>query len=176
MQKRQKGFTLIELLVVIAIIGLLSTLAVVALTSARAKARDAKRISDVKQVQTALELYYADKGGDYPPTQAALGEPTTAAVLCSLGFTGSSSTTKCASTDTTFMGKVPRDASMKSDDAATACTATGLPTGKTACDYSLETATDKKSYKIYFVLEGDSGELKKGFNCATQNGMANACQ
>lgn len=63
--KKQKGFTLIELLVVIAIIGLLSTLAVVALNNAREKSRDAKRISDIKQVQTALELYYNDENG-YP--------------------------------------------------------------------------------------------------------------
>ena len=65
--KKQKGFTLIELLVVIAIIGLLSTLAVVSLNNARQKARDAKRVSDVKQVQTALELYYNDANG-YPLT------------------------------------------------------------------------------------------------------------
>ena len=63
----QKGFTLIELLVVIAIIGLLSTLAVVALNNARAKARDAKRVADVKQIQTALELYYNECAG-YPST------------------------------------------------------------------------------------------------------------
>jgi general secretion pathway protein G len=63
--KKRKGFTLIELLVVIAIIGLLSTLAVIALNNARMKARDAKRVSDVKQIQSALELYYNDKNG-YP--------------------------------------------------------------------------------------------------------------
>jgi len=63
--KKNKGFTLIELLVVIAIIGLLSTLAVVALNSARSKSRDAKRVADIKQVQTALELYYNDNDG-YP--------------------------------------------------------------------------------------------------------------
>lgn len=56
----KKGFTLIELLVVIAIIGLLSTLSVLALNGARARARDAKRIADVKQMQTALEMYYND--------------------------------------------------------------------------------------------------------------------
>lgn len=63
--KKQKGFTLIELLVVIAIIGLLSTLAVVALNNARQKSRDAKRISDIKQIQTSLELYFNDANG-YP--------------------------------------------------------------------------------------------------------------
>lgn len=65
--RKQKGFTLIELLVVIAIIGLLSTLAVVALNNARMKARDAKRISDIKQIQTAVELYYNDASA-YPAT------------------------------------------------------------------------------------------------------------
>ena len=58
--KNKKGFTLIELLVVVAIIGLLATLSIVALNNARARARDAKRVADVKQVQTALELFYND--------------------------------------------------------------------------------------------------------------------
>ena len=62
---KESGFTLIELLVVISIIGILSTLAVVSLNDARGKARDAKRISDIKQVQTALELFLADRNG-YP--------------------------------------------------------------------------------------------------------------
>jgi len=71
MQKiNKKGFTLIELLVVIAIIGLLSTLAIVSLNNARQKSRDSRRVSDVKQVQTALELYYNDAGG-YPASDAA---------------------------------------------------------------------------------------------------------
>jgi len=58
--EKQKGFTLIELLVVIAIIGLLSTLAVISLNNARAKSRDSKRVADVKQMMTALELYFND--------------------------------------------------------------------------------------------------------------------
>ena len=68
--RKQKGFTLIELLVVIAIIGLLSTLAVVALNNARMKARDARRVADIKQIQTALELYFNDVGS-YPANVTA---------------------------------------------------------------------------------------------------------
>lgn len=58
----KKGFTLIELLVVIAIIGLLSSVVLVSMQSARAKARDSRRMSDVGQIMTALLLYYDDKG------------------------------------------------------------------------------------------------------------------
>ncbi len=63
--KNQKGFTLVELLVVIAIIGILATLLLLQLGVARQRARDAKRIADVNQVRTALELYF-DDNGQYP--------------------------------------------------------------------------------------------------------------
>ncbi len=62
----RKGFTLIELLVVISIIGVLSGVVLSALNNARAKARDAKRISDLHQIQTAIEFFY-DDFGEYPP-------------------------------------------------------------------------------------------------------------
>jgi type II secretion system protein G len=65
----QKGFTLIELLVVIAIIGLMAGISVVALNSARQKSRDARRITDIKQLQTALEMFYDDVG-QYPTSSA----------------------------------------------------------------------------------------------------------
>lgn len=61
-----RGFTLIELLVVISIIGLLSSVVLASLSTARASARDSERIAAVKQIQNALELYALDHGGDYP--------------------------------------------------------------------------------------------------------------
>ena len=64
-KRHQKGFTLVELLVVIAIIGILATLLLLQLGVARQRARDAKRIADVSQVRTAIELYY-DDSGQYP--------------------------------------------------------------------------------------------------------------
>lgn len=63
--KNQRGFTLVELLVVIAIIGILATLLLLQLGVARQRARDAKRIADINQVRTALELNY-DDNGQYP--------------------------------------------------------------------------------------------------------------
>ena len=68
--KNKSGFTLIELLVVIAIIGLLATIVMVSLNSARAKARDVRRIADMKQIASALNLYYDDIQA-YPPVDPA---------------------------------------------------------------------------------------------------------
>ncbi len=61
----KRGFTLIELLVVIAIIGILSSIVLASLNSARKKSRDTARIGAVKQLQLALELYY-DANASYP--------------------------------------------------------------------------------------------------------------
>jgi prepilin-type N-terminal cleavage/methylation domain-containing protein len=62
-----RGFTLIELLVVISIIGLLSSVVLAALNTARNKAYDAHRFSDLNQIDIALQNYYADNGS-YPST------------------------------------------------------------------------------------------------------------
>lgn len=73
--RRYRGFTLVELLVVISIISLLSSIVLTSVNNARAKARDARRLTDVKQIQTALELYY-DTNGRYPIALAYVGGST----------------------------------------------------------------------------------------------------
>jgi len=70
-KKNSKGFTLIELLVVIAIIGILSSVVLASLNSARKKSRDAHRVADIKQIQLALELEF-DKAQAYPSALATL--------------------------------------------------------------------------------------------------------
>jgi len=64
MNNKNKGFTLIELLVVIAVIGILAAVILASLNSARAKARDARRRADLRQIAVALELY-RDTYGTY---------------------------------------------------------------------------------------------------------------
>ncbi len=64
---RNKGFTLIELLVVIAIIGILASVVLASLNSARTKSRDTSRAAQVKEVKKAMEIYYLDNGA-YPAT------------------------------------------------------------------------------------------------------------
>jgi general secretion pathway protein G len=156
---KHKGFTLIELLVVIAIIGLLSTLAVVALNNARAKGRDAKRVADVKSIQTALELYFADKN-TYPVV--ATGSLT-------LGETGALTLSQTNGFDdtiagTTYMGKVPDN-----------------PTPPGSCDnYSYRSTNNAfaacgtgpcKSYDLVFCLEDITGSLFAGEHSAHPAGI-----
>lgn len=69
-KKWSKGFTLIELLVVIAIIGVLASIVLASLNNARRKSRDARRITDIKQIQLALELYLDGFGAGQYPTAA----------------------------------------------------------------------------------------------------------
>lgn len=71
-RSRTQGFTLIELLVVIAIIGVLSSVVLASLNTARTRGQDAARMEDVKSLKTAMELYYNDNG-HYP--QGCVGNP-----------------------------------------------------------------------------------------------------
>ncbi len=138
----RKGFTLIELLVVIAIIGLLSTLAVVALGSARQKANDAKRLSDIKQIQTALELYYTDQNG-YPSGSAVNLGDTNHACLNSSGYT----TTGCSNP---YMGLVPK--------------------GPSAGEYYSYTGSTS-TYSITATLQSGAGGFAAGQVTASPSGM-----
>ncbi len=88
----RKGFTLVELMVVVAIIGLLATASVLALGNARAKARDAKRLSDIQVLRSGLEQYWITNAS-YPSASSPVTVGgSDAAVLTSNGFESSPGT------------------------------------------------------------------------------------
>lgn len=153
-----KGFTLIELLVVIAIIGMLSTLAVYSTNIARQRSRDTKRITDISQFQTALELYFADEQGypvsATPPIVLGGGSGQT---LSSAGLTSSAS-----QSGTVYMGKVPANLTPGGADyqyRSTASSGADCTSGKCA------------SYIINFTLEDVTGRLSAGVHTANPSGI-----
>jgi len=143
MIKKNHAFTLIELLVVIAIIGILATISVISLQNVRAKARDARRVADVKQIQIALELYFSDVGRY--PTAAEFN-------LGSLYSTSSNGTT-------TYMVIIP--------------TAPNPPDGNCDSQSNVYLYSQQQGgsdYSIDYCL-GGKASLDAGLKCATSDAI-----
>src|ERR1035437_3802280 len=70
LKKRNKGFTIVELLIVIVVIGILALLVITTYSGIQAKARNSKRQSDIKSLQTQLEAYFSQNG--YYPSRTDL--------------------------------------------------------------------------------------------------------
>lgn len=127
----------------IAVIGLLSSVVLASLNSARGKGRDARRVADIKMLQLALELHF-DAAGSYPATLSDLGtseipavpvDPATGAPYdyynCSansyhLGATLESSTNTVLSKDSDAAAVCPADPINGSDNAPCEATETGV--------------------------------------------------
>lgn len=144
MPKPKKAFTLIELLVVIAIIGVLATISIIALQNARAKSRDAKRAGDMKQIQTALELFFNDKNRYPTAEEFALGS------IFSTSTYGTS----------TYMQIIP-SAPTPSDGSCTS--------GQNSVYY--QQTENGNSYTISFCLGNTTGTLTAGPKCLTPAGI-----
>lgn len=153
LKSNQKGFTLIELLVVLLIIGLLATISVVALGTARAKGRDTRRLTDVKGIQNALELYFLDNNA-YPAVASAtvLGTPASSGRLDNAGFGVSTGTGTPV-----YMVKVPANPTPN----GTAYTYTSTDAAGTACTSACA------SYTLTFNLESGAGGYTTGAHTAT---------
>ena len=144
MKQNKKGFTLIELLVVIAIIGILSTLAVVSLGSARLKARDAKRLSDIRSTQSALEIFNTDNPTIGYPLVSGVTSGTAANIETYCLDDGSATPGWKASGCTTPLITLPADPGLGSNVYSYAVPALVAP------------STVSTPYSLNFVLEAST--------------------
>ncbi len=137
----EKGFTVIEILFVILIIIILAGISILALNGQRAKARDARRVDDVRQVQTALEFYYSDEN-EYPiVSQSIILGNSQAIKLCSKDEGGFVTSETVCNQDSMYMSQVPKDPQ--------------------ASKIYLYTG-DENGYDITYVKEKDDIESKAG--------------
>lgn len=159
----QKGFTLVELLVVVAIIGLLAGIATVSVNSTRVRARDARRIADVKQMQNALELYNNANAGIYPAKTAAditLGDADNDVIDSSAAGIVATPT---AGADI-FLNIVPRDPKTGQNYTYKMCGAAAVAGGAAA--------RSCLAYGIAFTTEASTSLGVAGKYCATPTGIS----
>jgi prepilin-type N-terminal cleavage/methylation domain-containing protein len=154
-QNNNSGFTLIELLVVISIVSLLTSIVLSSLSSARIKARDAKRIQDLRQIVLALELYRNDKG--YYPYDPTLPTPDNWRVSTDSNRWNGSGWLKTALIDGGYISILPIDPLNKGGD---------LPRTPGENDYSYAYLSgyancDKgKCYDLYVKLENKNSPYR----------------
>ncbi len=176
--KNQRGFTLIELLVVIAIIGLLASVVLLALNSARSKSRDAKRAGDVRQVMTALELYFNDCGS-YPSTATdqtlggtSVGLYGGSAATCgnNLG-TSTNGGFGTAPSGTTYMAQTPASPTPADGTCAAASLTAGPVNGNTYLYKGSATTGISADYTLRFCVGGQTGGLSAGGHYGSSSGI-----
>lgn len=155
------GFTLVEALVVVLIIGIVGTLAGVAVNAARSKQRDATRLSNVRQIQSALEDYFNESNAYPAGTGLPLGDSTQSVCLGSGGFAAN-----CSGEDSVYLRVLvgTLDKGLQGDATC------GTPARNAFC-YSVN--EDGSVYGIDFELENALSEvgLIEGANCASPDGM-----
>lgn len=170
---RQKGFTLVELLVVIAIIGLLATIGVVSLNSARAKARDAKRIAQVTQIGKVLELYLAAKT-EYPAEDPAPNDIDMGGGCISEGK-GVEQTCTAVAADVILLNPIPQDPNAAGGSGTNRyyyySYTSSVPTTGAANACTNSTTQNCQSYGIEFNLERSLSGIIAGTHCYTTSGI-----
>lgn len=164
-KRRLEGFTLIELLVVISIIGLLASVVLVALSGARAKSRDAKRVADLNQFAKALELFYNDAAAYPTGTAGYTGYTTGAGATLGAGVLQAITSKGTFLMTPTYLVAIPQAPTPADNASGATCT-----TANNA--YTYQAANDGSTYTISFCLgNSTTGGLSAGIRHLTPGGF-----
>ena len=163
MKKSKSGFTIVELAVVIVVIAILATIILVSYNRVQAQSRDARRLSDVADIQKAMELYYSDNGV-YPFETGSTGS----AIDSSWYSSGDASWNKLKSKLTKAIDQLPVDPKNKTN---------GRPYDSDGYAYGIFVthnnekycgSADGMMYLIVYRLEIGGQKTKSDGTCATK--------
>lgn len=135
------GMSMMEIIVVIAIIGILASITYVSMSDVRQQSRDSQRVSDITQIQVALNAWYRDTG--FYPTAITGGQ-------------------QLKSGNTVYMVKVPIPPTPQDGLCA------NYPV---YASYYYEPAVGLKSYNLYFCLNDKTSDIISGSNKAMATGI-----
>ncbi len=156
--RKEPGFTIIELLVVISIIAFIAAVIMVAVNTARQRARDVKRLGDMSQIVKGFELYFDNNKG-YPGAITFNGTNAPASMtptyVSSLPFAPTPADGSCGGT-------------VAPSPATSANTYYYEPTGTS---YIYNGVTVYPNYNYYFCLGGQAGNIPAGLHTLTPGGI-----
>jgi len=150
---KNKGFTLIEILIVVAIIAILASVVLVGLGPTQQAARDSRRVSDVREVQNGLELFY-NKCGYYPGSinSGACATALPAAATCN----GISAGNTYCGVSATLTGAGLQISAVPND-----------PIGGRSYGYAANLANSPTNYIVQATLENSSSQAFSGYSAPT---------
>ncbi|MFA7662346.1 MAG: hypothetical protein WCX88_00315 [Patescibacteria group bacterium] len=153
MQSNQ-GFTRLEILLVVGIIGILGILSIILLNNCQQKTRDAQRLSDVRQIEAGLQMYYTE-GSSFSGACLDQGEGSVLKTIL------------CNATNNPYISwanyQDPDFSSLAACDSTTSAT-------KCSCAYGLQ-IVNKDEYRLYFCLEKGANGIGKGLHSISRNGF-----
>lgn len=151
--KLNKGFTKVEILLVVGIIGLLGAISIGLLNNSQKKTRDAQRLSDARQIEAGLQMYYTKEASF---SGACLDQGEGATISTAFCNSNNPYVDWSAYSDPRFGEYAACDSETIDDECE--------------CSYGLE-ITNKDEYYLFFCLEKGTDTIKRGLHFISRNGF-----
>jgi general secretion pathway protein G len=176
MQTRRTGFTIVELLIVIVVIGILAAITIVAYNGVQGRARDSQRVSDLKGIVKALEIYKVNNG-TYP---TPVSTPNASSWEVSTDGSGNATNFLSALVSTTGVSKVPVDPintgttlNPSINNATYEYFYYVYPAGTNGCDATRGAFYVLGATRMNSIASGQTHSSSPGFSCSGRDWAAN---